>query len=138
MSEKSDNIISYEGVSLMPVEIDPVTGAPIVKDTQSNGPIKPFTTPPITPVIGGLKPPPQQSDLNKEPAVKGLDDSQKSSKPNPPVETPIKHAFVEVHATNVNEIPNKINQIEGILREGGMDSSSQIKSIARIKEVLGW
>lgn len=134
----------------MPLEIDPKTGAPIVTGAQSSGPIKPFEpTPPIT---GGLNPPvtiphpplphptagepiPSVSDVHKEPAVKGLDTTQAPVKPNPPIE---KHAFIEVHTTNVNEIPDKLNQIQGILKESGADSASQIKGIARIKEVLGW
>jgi hypothetical protein len=35
-------------------------------------------------------------------------------------------------------IADKLNEIQAILHESGLDSSSQIQSLAKIREVLGW
>lgn len=117
------------------VEIDPLTGSPIVTK---------LTTLP-SPSISPIHPPIQSvSDINKEPANKGLDTKDIPAKSEsfkevikPEIKEVIIEKEVEVPHLAINT-PEKLNRITGVLKDGGMDSASQIKSIQRIQEILGW
>lgn len=112
---------------MAPIEIDPATGAPIVvKSETSTTPIQPtandsFAVAPESPAT--------ITEETKIPEAEVI----KTSEAVP--ETFEVKSAQEMAATHLGK-QTKLQQIEVVLRDGGMDSMQQIKSLARIKEIL--
>lgn len=103
----------------MPIEIDPMTGAPIVTN-------EPSTT-------GG----PSSFTVTNSPTTDPFTDKSPDPlvEPESPVETELE--LVEVEVVELTQA-QKETALKQILKDVGADSASQVSGFARIKEVLGW
>lgn len=123
---------------MSPIEIDPLTGAPVVKTdftvTEVNETVKSVTVEPTT-VIDNLK----KTGISKEPVLSQpmtnlINEARKKNTElnNAQLKKP-ELPKVQFTQTFLN---SKLERIKAILRAGGMDSMQQEKSFNQIKEVL--
>lgn len=124
---------------MTPIEIDPATGAPIVKTEDTPTDIQPPATTSFEAASESVAPTTEEVKEDTK-----VSDAVHEIIPPPiiPTETKtlkdgITGKTVEVHIGPGIKVTNtKLQQIEAILRGGGMDSMQQIKSMQLIKEVL--
>ncbi len=136
------------------VEIDPATGAPIVRDDSgAKHPLVPSGdnrvnektsnfTPNDSPAIPGGNTPSANASVMDSNANRNRDDITLIQDKKKVEETNSKiPAVVNVaELKTIQEVENvqKLNAIASVFKDSGMDTMQQLRTLDRVREILGW